>query len=163
VEGGPLFPIDLQCRRIDAVRKAGRGEGVPVVINARTDVWLSGTGGSVEELLEETIKRARAYLDAGAHCIYPITLSNLDVLKELASETKAPINVYATASLPPMKKLEAAGISRLSLGPGLIKASLTAMRSVALELKEYGSYDSFTKSVVTNDEIEKYVSPDDMP
>jgi 2-methylisocitrate lyase-like PEP mutase family enzyme len=61
-----------------------------------------------------------------------------------------------------MRELEAAGISRLSLGPGLIKASVTAMKNVALALKSYGTYDLFTKDVVSTAEMQGYVSKDRM-
>ena len=56
-----------------------------------------------------------------------------------------------------MRELEAAGVSRLSLGPGLMRASLTMMRKVALELQSHGSFASFTDEAMSSDEIEEYV------
>jgi 2-methylisocitrate lyase-like PEP mutase family enzyme len=162
-EGGPLFAIELQCDRIRAVRAMADREGVPLVINARTDVFLGERPGSRSDKIAETILRARAYLDAGANCIYPITVGDIETLRLIYEETAAPLNVYATKSTAPMTELEAAGISRLSLGPGLLKASLTTMKKVALALRDYGSYDLFTKGVISTDEVEQYVSHDRMP
>ena len=140
------------------MRARARRDGIPLVVNARTDVYLGGFRESKERQAAETIARAKAYLEAGADCIYPIGLSDLETLKTIRAATGAPINVYATATTPPMRELEAAGVSRLSLGPGLIKASLTAMKKVAEELGRYGSYEPFTKGVVSGEEIRRYVS-----
>jgi 2-methylisocitrate lyase-like PEP mutase family enzyme len=162
-EGGPLQPVDTQCARIRAVRVMAEGEAVPLVINARIDTFVGGLSGSVSAKMTETIERAKAYLESGADCVYPITVSDIEALKQIRAETGAPINVYASRSTPSMRELEGAGISRLSLGPNLIKASLTTMRNVAVELLNYGSYGPFTDEVMTSDEVERYVSKDDMP
>ena len=113
--------------------------------------------------MDEATSRANAYLAAGADCIYPIGLSDLDSLKRLVVETSAPINVYAWSQAPAMRDLEAIGVRRLSLGPGLIKTSLTAMRRVARDLMEYGSYDSFSRDVMSSDEITACVSSGPQP
>jgi 2-methylisocitrate lyase-like PEP mutase family enzyme len=162
VEGGPLAPVEVQCDLIRAVRSAADEEEVPIVINARTDAFLRDAPASEAEKTEETIARGRAYVDAGADCVYPIVAGNIETLKKIHTEISAPVNVYAPASSASMQDLEAAGISRLSLGPGLIKASVTAMKNVALALKNYGTFDSFTKDVVSSGEIQDYVSKDRM-
>ncbi len=156
-EGG-LYDPDAQCARIRAVRRMAHSEGVPLVINARTDVYLRRADSSPAERLAETIARARAYLAAGADCIYPIMLGDVASLRELHAAIEAPINVYAAASAAPMGELEAAGIRRLSLGPGLLKASLTAMKQVAEEVRGYGSYKRFTDGALGSDEIEGWLA-----
>ena len=58
-----LLPIDEQVAHIEAIRAA-----VPsLVINARVDVFLNGSGD-----LDEAVERGNAYLRAGADCVYPI-------------------------------------------------------------------------------------------
>jgi 2-methylisocitrate lyase-like PEP mutase family enzyme len=162
-EGWQLRPIAVQQERIRAVRAMAGEEGVPLVINARTDLFLQDGDLPAADRLTETIDRAAAYLEAGADCLYPIGLGNLEMLTTLREATGAPLNVYAAASAPPMKELEAAGISRLSLGPGLIKASLTAMRKVARNLLAYGPYDRFTTGAMSSEEIRRYVREYPMP
>jgi 2-methylisocitrate lyase-like PEP mutase family enzyme len=156
-EGEVLFPIDFQCARIRAVREMARHEGVPFFINARTDVFWPVVPGTDAEKLDEAIRRARAYLDAGADCFYPILLGDLAMLKRLHDAIQAPINVLAPTSQATLRELEEAGIARLSLGPALMWASLTVMRNIAQELKNYGSFDLFTRDMITTDEILAYV------
>ena len=158
-EGGPLQPIDFQCERIQAIRNMADKEGIPLVINARIDVFMRSADISRSEKIAETISRGKAYLDAGADCLYPIGLGDVETLKRIREETEAPINVYASKVAASMKELAAIGISRLSLGPGLIRASLTTMRNVAQQLLDYGPYDSFSaEDIMTSDEIRKYIS-----
>ena len=158
-EGGPLQPIDFQCERIQAIRNMADKEGIPLVINARIDVFMRSADISPSEKIAETISRGKAYLDAGADCLYPIGPGDVETLKRIREETEAPINVYASKLAASMKELAAIGISRLSLGPGLIRASLTTMRNVARELLDYGPYDSFSaEDIMTSDEIRKYIS-----
>lgn len=158
-EGGPLQPIDFQCERIQAIRNMADKEGIPLVINARIDVFMRSADISRSEKIAETISRGKAYLDAGADCLYPIGPGDVETLKRIREETEAPINVYASKLAASMKELAAIGISRLSLGPGLIRASLTTMRNVAQQLLDYGPYDSFSADdIMTSDEIRKYIS-----
>lgn len=157
IEGGPLYSIDFQCARIKAARKAASNLNIPLVINARIDTFLRDDSTSESERLEETIDRARAYVDAGADCIYPITVSDLDSLGSILRAVKSPINVLASGDTPSMIELEAAGISRISLGPGMLKASVATMKRVALTLQAYGPYDLFTHNVPSSEEIKDYI------
>ncbi|MFQ5511086.1 MAG: isocitrate lyase/phosphoenolpyruvate mutase family protein [Candidatus Krumholzibacteriia bacterium] len=163
VEGGPLLRVDFQCARIRAVRAMAQREGVPLVINARIDTFMGGVQGSHADKVAETIARAQAYFEAGADCVYPITVGDIETLKMIREETRAPINVYAAEGTASMRELEAARINRLSLGPGFLKTGLTAMKNVAADLLEYGSYQRFTRGTMTSDEVRKYVSDEEMP
>lgn len=162
IEGGALFSVDAQCDRIRAIRQMATAVGVPLVVNARIDVFLQGPSAQEADRFAEVVKRAEAYLRAGADCVYPIGMSDFIMIKELRRKTQAPINVYGSVSAPSMRELEAAGIARLSVGPGLIKASLTTMRRVALALREYEDYDTLTDGVMSGVEIKKYVSKEPM-
>ncbi|UCE02967.1 MAG: isocitrate lyase/phosphoenolpyruvate mutase family protein [Candidatus Latescibacterota bacterium] len=162
LDDGSLRSVDAQCARIRAVRAMAHSQGVPLLINARTDVFMLGPAAPHAEKMLEAIVRAKAYLDAGADCIYPITLEDLDALRRMRAETGAALNVYASATTPALRELEAAGISRLSIGPGLIRASFTSMQRIARELLHYGGYDAFTTNAVPSDEIRKYVSKERM-
>ena len=117
-EGGPLQPIDFQCERIQAIRNMADKEGIPLVINARIDVFMRSADISRSEKIAETITRGKAYLDAGADCLYPIGPGDIETLTKIQSKTKAPINIYASKLAASMKELEAIGISGLSLGLG---------------------------------------------
>ncbi len=157
VEGGVLRPIGAQCERLRAARAAADDVGVPLVINARTDVFLRADDTTPADRLAETIERARAYRESGADCIYPIPVGDLETLGSIQEAVDAPLNVYASGGAAPMKSLEAAGIARLSLGPGLLKATLATMKKVAVELQSYGSYGVFTRDAPKTEEVLQYV------
>ncbi len=163
VEGGPLQRADFQCARIRAVRAMAVREGIPLVINARIDTFLGGVSGSKADKVAETISRANAYFEAGADCVYPISVGDIETLKVIRAETRAPINVYASEGTAPMRELEAAGINRLSLGPWFLKAGLTQMEKIARELLQYGSYECFTRGVMSSDDVRAYLSKGKMP
>jgi 2-methylisocitrate lyase-like PEP mutase family enzyme len=124
-------PVAEQRERISAVRAA-----VPaLVINARTDVFLDGSGEA-----GEAIERANAYLAAGADCAFAIGLVDGATIGRLASAIEGPLNVLATAASPPVEELARLGVRRISLGSGLHRASLTAAEAGAAELFERGTY-----------------------
>ncbi len=157
-----LYSTDFQCERIKAVRAMADEEGIPLVINARTDVFIRNSGGSPEANLAEAIDRLNAYLAAGANCLYPIVLGDLDALKEIYSATQAPINVYAGRTNATMHELEAAGMSRVSLGPGMMQATLATMKQIAQALQNYESFDVFTSQAMSSSEIKDFVSNEKM-
>lgn len=163
VEGGPLLPIERQGERIRAARRAAEDAGVPIVINARTDVFISKRKAAQADNVAETIERGEAYLEAGADCIYPILAGERDVLAALVEALDAPINVYAPATKVPMRELEAIGVSRLSLGPALMRTALKTMMRVAREVQNYGSFEVFTRDALSAEDVERFLSPDRMP
>ncbi|MCZ6571270.1 MAG: isocitrate lyase/phosphoenolpyruvate mutase family protein, partial [Deltaproteobacteria bacterium] len=152
----------FQCERIQSLPQMAQAEGVPLVINARTDVYLPRVTLAENERFDQALQRAKAYLEAGADCFYPIMLGDLETLKKLYEAIRAPINVFAPTCRATLRELEDVGIARLSLGPGLMRASLTRMRKIAVELQNYGSFDSFTRDMITNDEIRAYLSKEPM-
>jgi 2-methylisocitrate lyase-like PEP mutase family enzyme len=157
-----LFDVDFQCARIRAIREMADQEGVPLVINARTDVFLPKISGTDAEKFDQAVLRAKAYLEAGADCFYPILLGDLKTLEGIHEAIRAPINVLAQACRATLRELEEVGIARISLGPALFWASQTAMRNVAVELQNYSSFDLFTRDVITSGEIREYLSKDPM-
>lgn len=163
IEGGELRPVAAQCDILRAVRQAGEDFGVHLVINARTDVFLRQGGTPPPARVQEAISRACAYREAGADCIYPIGLSDLSALMQLREATGAPLNVFASDATPSIATLKAAGIARLSLGPGLLRACTTTLKRVADQLLAGGSYDIFTRDVLTSDDIRKFLSLERMP
>ena len=149
-ESGELNSIGAQCEIINTIRRTAEKAGIPIVINARTDVFIRDDFEGNK--IEEAILRGREYMEAGANCFYPI-LCNMHQLKEIRQQLRVPINVFATKNTLPMKDLEELGIARLSLGPSLLKSALTKMREVAHALQNYQNYDLFTENVLSSDEI----------
>ena len=121
---GSLRDPDDQAEWLSAVRRAATEDGYPLVINARVDVFfapaLAGAGpGTQEALVPEGLQRANAYLEAGADCVYPIALWELDALRHFMSEVRGPVNVVPMPQSPPLAELVASGVARVSWGPFL--------------------------------------------
>jgi 2-methylisocitrate lyase-like PEP mutase family enzyme len=103
-----------------AVREDER-ESVPLVINARIDVFLgpflTGAGpGTQEELVPEALRRAHAYLEAGVDCVFPILLWEADALRRFTSEVGGPVNIVRLAQTPSLAGLAELGVARVSWG-----------------------------------------------
>jgi len=123
--GDVLRPTAEHAARVAAARANGEELGVPVVINARTDVWIHG-GVPPEERVAAAIERGEAYMDAGADCIFVPGLRDLDAIKELCSHF--PVSVIGAL---PRAELAAAGVSRISYGPGGMGIAYAALRREA--------------------------------
>ncbi|MGH2569580.1 MAG: isocitrate lyase/PEP mutase family protein [bacterium] len=159
VEGGALLPIEQQCARLRAVVRMAREDGIPLVVNARTDVFLRG-GRPRPDLVAEAIERGIAYREAGADCFYPIGAGDVPTLAPIRDAVQLPLNVLATASTAPLHDLRAAGVARVSFGPGLLRVAVTAMRSAVESMRRTGTYEAFTDGVLTSGEIREWVSPE---
>src|SRR6185312_8889913 len=93
--GSPLFPLSEQIARIQAARRAAQAAGIHLVINARTDAyWQAGV--SPAEAMRNTLERGKAYLQAGADCIFIPGLRNPDHIKTVIDHLSAD---YLPASL----------------------------------------------------------------
>jgi 2-methylisocitrate lyase-like PEP mutase family enzyme len=102
-----------------AVREAASDQSYPLVINARIDVFLpalaSGSdAGSQAELVSEALRRAHAYVEAGADCVFPIGLWERDALAAFISEAPGPVNVLRIPPAPPHAELAELGVARVS-------------------------------------------------
>ena len=123
-----LYPIDEQVKKIDAVRETALQCGVPIVINARTDVFLID---KTEKAIKKGIERGLAYKAAGADCIYPVTISRYEDITQFVQELAMPINVLLMKSIANLKQLKNMGVARVSLGPHLLSHALSTMKEIA--------------------------------
>ena len=124
-----LGPIEEHLTRVRVARAVAESRGVPLVVNARTDVFLHGDGD-----VEEAIRRGNAYLDAGADCVYPIMASDRDAIARLVSGIRGPVNILHRPGVPPVAELEELGVARVSVGSGLFRAALAHAEALAREL-----------------------------
>ncbi len=92
-----------------------RGAAGGLVINARVDVFLSAEGAQADTV-PQALERAKAYLDAGADCVYPIFLREPDAIAAFVSEVGGPVNILATDQAPSIGELAELGVARVSYG-----------------------------------------------
>ena len=62
---------------------------MPIVINARVDLYLKHVGDD-DSRFADTVRRAKAYMAAGADCIFPFGLGDLKILGELDRRAENP-------------------------------------------------------------------------
>jgi len=127
----PLRPVAEHAARLAAARAAGEQAGVPLVINGRTDVYLAGWEG---DRLAEAVARGRAYMEAGADCVFVPGVSDAETIAALVRGLGAPLSLLATPATPPPAELERLGVSRVSLGPGSLGVALAALERSAAAL-----------------------------
>ena len=132
------------------VRAAAEASGVPLVINARTDVFLD-PGARPAEVLEEAVRRLRRYRDAGADCVYPIGLRDPGLIAVALRELAAPLNILAAPGGPTVLELETMGVMRISLGGAPQRAALGALARVAAEVREHGTYHALSEAIGSNE------------
>lgn len=142
-----LEPLETQTAKIAAVVTAAAKARVAVVINARTDVFLHALGAP-ETRLGVAIERGRAYLAAGADCVFVPAVLDRETIAALVQGIGGPINILATRGAPPIAELEALGVARVSVGSGPHRATMALTRDIARELKTRGTYASFTDHTI---------------
>jgi 2-methylisocitrate lyase-like PEP mutase family enzyme len=135
----PLTELPLQLKRIAAIREAGRATGVPLVLNARTDVYLKNVGAA-ESRYDEVLRRLAAFRDAGADCVFAPGLHDAGTIARLVRDLGCPLNILAGPGAPPIPELQKLGVARVSLGSSVMRATLGTLQKIAAELADDGTY-----------------------
>jgi len=143
-EEGALRPVEEQCQRISVVRQVADRRGIPIVINARVDSFLSSSLGDHGDATEDAVTRARAYAEAGADCIYPIGPGDEETARVLRARIELPINILVTPSAAPLKVLETIGVNRVSFGPFVFRSCLRKFIDIAETLLNQGDSSCFS-------------------
>jgi 2-methylisocitrate lyase-like PEP mutase family enzyme len=142
----PIRAVEDAVARIRAAREAARTAGVPIVINARTDLYLKQIGDE-QSRFDEAVARGKAYLAAGADCFYPITLRDPATIGRLAKALGAPININVRAGYPSVAELEALGVARVTTATQITLMALATTRQVAREIKATGRFDAINPAI----------------
>jgi 2-methylisocitrate lyase-like PEP mutase family enzyme len=142
----PVRPIEQAAERIRAARAAAKAAGIPLVINARVDLYIKNVGDAAARF-DETVRRSKAYLAAGADCIYPFGLADMATIARLVKAVDAPINIVARAGTPPVTELERIGVARVSIASGASLAVMSLIQRIAEELRGSGRFDALEHSM----------------
>jgi 2-methylisocitrate lyase-like PEP mutase family enzyme len=130
-----MRPLATAVGEVSSAVKAGEAEGVPFVLNARTDAFLKGADRDPKDVLANAIERGRAFLDAGASCVFvPGRLDEAAVtaLVEGIGERKVSvINVPGSLS---QARLQELGVARVSYGPWAQRAALTYLADLTTDI-----------------------------
>ena len=112
-----VISAEEHAAKIRTVRSAADEFGVPLFINARSDIFATAGGTSHEELIDEAISRAVAYKNAGANGFFVPGLMDINLIKKLGEAIDLPLNIIRLPGAPSTDELRGAGVSRISYGP----------------------------------------------
>lgn len=128
---GVVVPADAHAARVRELRAAADAAGVPIVINARIDLFHERRDGTAGPHLPEAIERGRAYLAAGADCVYPIFLAEEEALAEMVEALDGRVNALHRPGAPSLDRLREIGVSRISTGGVPFRMAMDAFRKTA--------------------------------
>ena len=130
-----LKPLAESVAAVAAAVAAAEAEGVPFALNARTDAWLRGKDRPRDVWVGDAIERGRAYLEAGATCVFvPGNLGD-DVVAELVEGIgDRRVSLIGAPDVPAPARLQELGVARLSYGPHTQRVALGALQDLASEL-----------------------------
>lgn len=130
-----LYDIEIQQGRIKAIRQAADNSGVPLVINARTDLFLKERDRDQHAgLVKQAIERAAAYRDAGASCFFIPGLVDRQLIRAVIDAVSLPVNVMMMSGSPAVADLASLGVARISYGPGPYASSMATLAKTYQEI-----------------------------
>lgn len=139
--------LKLQVEKIGAIREISASLGVPLILNARTDIYLMPIGPA-ETRFDRTVERLRAYRKAGADCLFAPGVQDRETIAKLVRALEAPLNILLTPPCPPLRELEKMGVARASTGSAAMRATLGLVRRIGEELMEAGTYSCLQDGAV---------------
>jgi 2-methylisocitrate lyase-like PEP mutase family enzyme len=133
--GGLRDPLQ-HAAWLRAVREGASAEGYGLVINARIDVFLSADSDTPQgDLVPEALRRAHAYFEAGADCVFPIFLWDAAALATFIPEAAGPVNILALPRAPSLSELTELGVARVSYGSLLHRQTMEHLDSLLASLR----------------------------
>jgi 2-methylisocitrate lyase-like PEP mutase family enzyme len=140
----PIFDFSLAVERIAAAAEAARALPRDFVLTARCENFLWGRAD-----LDDTIRRLRAFQDAGADVLYAPGLRDLGEIRKLCASLTKPVNVVM--GLPGVTfsvgQLAEAGVKRISVGSALARLAYGACLAAAQEIAARGSFNALSDAI----------------
>jgi 2-methylisocitrate lyase-like PEP mutase family enzyme len=129
VGGDGLYSLEDQASRIQTVRHVADDLGIPLFINARTDVFMQAKPtDDLEQLAEQAVVRAKIYQRAGADGFFVPNLDNEAMIARLCQEVDMPLNIMSLDPSIDIGKMAALGVRRISFGPKPILDAMADFR-----------------------------------
>ena len=152
----PLYDFDLALKRVKAARAAIDRAGGDVVFTARTEGFIKNRAD-----IDETIRRLKAFADAGADCLYSPGIKTREhieaTVKAVGSKAINFLNFGALGFT--VSDLAGMGVRRISVGGSLARVAMHAFIKTATEIAKDGKFDGFS-GLISNAELNKFFSDD---
>mgnify|MGYP001442268567 CR=1 FL=1 len=131
-------PLAEAVAAVEAVIAAGEAEGVPFVLNARTDVFLKGADRPLDDKIADAVERGRAFLAAGATSVFVPGKLDAETTRRLVEGLgERTLSVIGVPGNLAAAEYESLGVARISYGPQTQRVALTALQDLAIDL--YGT------------------------
>jgi len=143
---GPIRSVEDASARLRAAREAAKKEGVPIVLNARCDVYHL-QHGEESTRFDATVERCKAYLAAGADCVYPFGLRDAGIIGKFVKAVAAPVNITGRAGMPDAPTFERMGVARITIASAPTLVTMSAIKTLAMELHTTGNFDGLTATL----------------
>jgi len=138
-EAQPLFEFDLAVARVAAARRAIDESGTGIVLTGRSEGFVCGRPD-----IDETIRRLRAYAEAGADCLYAPRITSIEhVTAVVAAVSPKPVNLLISAPFLTVAQAADLGVRRISVGGTLARTAWGGFLQAAEEIAEHGSFSRF--------------------
>jgi len=114
-----------QAKRIAAARNAANDFGVPLFINARTDLFLHETNAEWHAgLMPQALERLATYTEAGASGFFVPGLTDPELIARICEASDLPVNVMASPTGTDRAAVAELGVARISHGPAPFRQAL---------------------------------------
>lgn len=134
-----MRPLSEAVSMVEQAVRASRAEGVPLVLNARTDCYLDESDRPEPQRLADARRRGRAFLDAGADCVFVPGCVDEEAIGALVEHFgPGRLSLLALPGLPDTGRLERLGVARVSFGPAPQRHALAALAQLASSLLTAG-------------------------
>jgi 2-methylisocitrate lyase-like PEP mutase family enzyme len=141
-EGRPIYEYVHAVERVEAAVEAARSLPFPFTLTARAENFLHGRAN-----LEDTIRRLKAFAEAGADVLYAPGLPSLEAIRAVCTAVAPrPVNALTGAAGRSVADLAGAGVRRISTGSALHRAAMGTFLSAAREMKEKGTFTFLEKA-----------------
>ncbi len=135
----PLYDLDLAVERIQAARQAIDESGAGLVLTGRSEGFVVGRPD-----IDETIRRLRAYADAGADCLYAPRITSVEHISAIiAAVSPKPVNLLINAPFITVAEAAALGVRRISVGGTLARTAWAGFLQAASEIADAGTFTGF--------------------
>jgi 2-methylisocitrate lyase-like PEP mutase family enzyme len=150
-----LYPIDLAADRVRAAAEAARALPFPFMLTARCENYLCGNPD-----LNDTIRRLRAYQDAGADVLYAPGLTTSEEIRTVVASVDRPVNFVAGLVGEPFSiaQLASFGVRRISLGSTLARVAFGSLITAAEEVRDHGTL-GFIANAIPYGRIDELLAP----
>jgi 2-methylisocitrate lyase-like PEP mutase family enzyme len=149
--------MTLQVEKIRAIRETSSSLDVPLVLNARTDIYLMPIGPP-ETRFDRSVERLRVYRQAGADCLFAPGLRDGETIRKLVAALDGPLNILLMPGGPPLRELEKMRVARASAGSAVMRATLTLVQRIGKELMQTGSCDFLFDGTIPHAELNRLLS-----